>query len=143
MARPWNSRGFDNGGKDIDVLKRKNASPEHDIQCEVVRRLKEHAPDVMFCATVGGVRLSMNQAKRMKSAGYLAGIPDLLFFEPRQGFVGLAIELKAKRGRVSSAQREAIQKLNARGWKAVVCTGFDECASTLREYFDDPDVLGF
>lgn len=123
-------------------MRKKNASPEHDIQCEVVRRLKEHAPEVMFCATVGGVRLSMNQAKRMKAAGYLAGIPDLLFFEPRGEFVGLAIELKAKRGRVSAAQREALRLLRERGWRAIVCTGFDECAAALREYFDD-GILGF
>lgn len=123
-------------------MKRKNASPEHDIQCEVVRRLKVHAPELMFCATVGGVRLSMNQAKRMKAAGYLAGIPDMLFFEPNGEHVGLAIELKAKRGRVSAAQKDAIRRLNDRGWRAVVCTGFDECAAVLREYFGE-DVLGF
>lgn len=124
------------------MVRKKNASPEHDIQCEVVRRVKEHSPDIMFCATVGGVRLSMNQAKRMKAAGYLAGIPDLLFFEPRGEHVGLAIELKAKRGRVSATQKQAIHKLNERGWLAVVCTGFDECVAVLRHYFDD-DVVGF
>ena len=97
----------------------------------------------MFCATVGGVRLSMNQAKRMKAAGYLAGVPDLLFFEPRGKFAGLAIELKAKRGRVSAAQRDAIQRLTERGWRAVVCTGFDETVAVLREYFDNADVVGF
>ena len=123
-------------------MKRKNASPEHDIQCEVVRRLKEHATEIMFCATVGGVRLSMNQAKRMKAAGYLRGIPDMLFFESNGEHVGLAIELKAKRGRVSAAQKDAIRRLNDRGWRAVVCTGFDECAAVLREYFGE-DVLGF
>ena len=122
---------------------RKKASPEHDIQCEIVRRLKEHSPKIMFCATVGGVRLSMNQAKRMKAAGYLAGVPDMLFFEPRGEHVGLAIELKAKRGRVSAAQRDAIRRLNDRGWRAVVCTGFDETVAVLRDYFDNDDVVGF
>ena len=105
--------------------------------------MKEHSPDIMFCATVGGVRLSMNQAKRMKAAGYLAGVPDMLFFEPRGEFVGLAIELKAKRGRVSAAQRDAIRRLNDRGWRAVVCTGFDETVAVLRDYFDNDDVVGF
>ena len=108
-----------------------------------MRRLKEHSPDIMFCATVGGVRLSMNQAKRMKAAGYLAGVPDMLFFEPRGEHVGLAIELKAKRGRVSAAQRDAIRRLNDRGWRAVVCTGFDETVAVLRDYFDNDDVVGF
>lgn len=142
MAATRNPRGIVDSRKNNCVVRKKNASPEHDIQCEVVRRVKEHSPDIMFCATVGGVRLSMNQAKRMKAAGYLAGIPDLLFFEPRGEHVGLAIELKAKRGRVSAAQKQAIHQLNERGWRAVVCTGFDECVAVLRDYFDD-DVVGF
>ena len=142
MATIGNPRSVVDRGKNVGVVSRKNASPEHDIQCEIVRRLKEHSPDIMFCATVGGVRLSMNQAKRMKAAGYLAGIPDMLFFEPRGEHVGLAIELKAKRGRVSATQRDAIRRLTERGWRAVVCTGFDECVAVLRAYFD-ADVVGF
>lgn len=142
MATIGNPRIIVDRRKNNFILSRKNASPEHDIQCEIVRRIKAHSPEIMFCATVGGVRLSMNQAKRMKAAGYLAGIPDMLFFEPRGEHVGLAIELKAKRGRVSVAQREAIARLNERGWRAVVCTGFDECVAVLRDYFDD-DVVGF
>lgn len=116
----------------------KNRSPEHDLQVELVELIKAHAPDILFTATVGGVRLSMNQAKRMKAAGYLRGVPDLLFFEPRGAFRGLAIELKAKKGgRVSPDQRNVIDGLKTRGWRAEVAHGYAHAMSILRDYFEE------
>jgi len=116
----------------------KNQSPEHDAQVAIVDLIKSMAPELMFTATVGGVRLSMNQAKRMKAAGYLRGIPDLLFFEPRGEFMGLAIELKARKGgRVSADQRSALNKLTERGWRAEVAHGYGEALSVLRSYFEE------
>ena len=114
----------------------KNQSPEHDAQVALVDLVQSMAPDILFTATVGGVRLSMNQAKRMKAAGYLRGVPDLLFFEPRDGWHGLAIELKAKKGgRVSADQRRVLDELSARGWKAEVAHGYEHALSILRGYF--------
>lgn len=115
----------------------KNKSPEHDIQTAIVQTIKDVAPDILFTATNGGVRLSMNQAKRMKAAGYLRGIPDLLFFESRQGYHGLAIELKAKKGRISAIQRERIEEFRARGWRVEIAFSFEEAFAFLRNYFEE------
>lgn len=116
----------------------KNQSPEHDAQVALVDLIQTVAPDILFTATVGGVRLSMNQAKRMKAAGYLRGVPDLLFFEPRDGCLGLAIELKAKKGgRVSPDQRRVLDELDARGWRTEVAHGYDHALHILRDYFEE------
>jgi hypothetical protein len=115
----------------------KQRSPEHDIQVALVELVQSVAPEVLFSATNGGVRLSMNQAKRMKAAGYLKGIPDLLFFESRQGFHGLAIELKAKRGKISPIQRQRLEEFDARGWRVAVCFGYEEALAVLRDYFEE------
>ena len=116
----------------------KNRSPEHDAQVALVDLIKTTAPDILFTATVGGVRLSINQAKRMKAAGYLRGVPDLLFFEPREGFAGLAIELKAKKGgRVSPDQRSVLNALKTRNWRTEVAHGYDHALSILRDYFEE------
>ena len=115
----------------------KNSSPEHDLQVGLVELIREVAPEILFSATNGGVRLSMNQAKRMKAAGYLKGVPDLLFFEPRHGFHGLALELKAKRGKISPIQRERIEEVRLRGWKAEIAFGWDQSIHVLREYFEE------
>lgn len=116
----------------------KNRSPEHDIQVELVELIKATAPDILFTATVGGVRLSMNQAKRMKAAGYLRGVPDLIFFEPRGAFCGLVIELKAKRGgRVSPDQKNVLTALKTRGWRSEVAHGYEHALNILRDYFEE------
>jgi len=115
----------------------KNKSPEHDLQVRLINHIRDVDASIFFTATVGGVRLSINQAKRMKAAGYLRGIPDLLIFEPSGGFSGLAIELKAAKGRASSYQLEALKALKTRGWRAEVSTGWDETVELLNDYFPE------
>ena len=118
----------------------KRKDPEHDLQTSLVQWIREVDPEILFTATNGGVRLSMNQAKRMKAAGYLRGVPDLLFFEARNGFHGLAIELKAPKGRISPIQREQVEEFRIRGWRAEVAFGWDHAMKILREYF--PELEG-
>lgn len=121
---------------DGKIPKRKNSSPEHDIQVALVALLESIDPKPLYSATVGGVRLAMHTAKKMKEAGYSRGIPDLLIFEPRGEYIGLAIEVKTEKGRASDHQKEWIKSLNDRGWMADVCRGFDEAADLIFEYFD-------
>lgn len=115
--------------------KRKNKSPEHDIQVKLIQLLKSIDPKPLHSATVGGVRLAMHTAKKMKEAGYSRGIPDLLIFEPRGMYVGLAIEVKTLKGRPSPEQRAWIRDLNSRGWRAEICKGYDSAAALIKEYF--------
>lgn len=81
----------------------------------------------------GGYR-SKATAGRLKSAGVRRGVPDILGFVPRQGFVGLAIELKATGGRLSPQQAEWLDHLNSIGWLAVVCVGLDKAQETIASY---------
>ena len=64
--------------------RRRNASPEHDFQCDVVRWLLEReATGRLFVfdwtASAAGVRVTPHVAKKMKAAGVRAGWPDLQF----------------------------------------------------------------
>ena len=115
----------------------KTRTPEHDLQVGLVDLIRTTAPEILFSGTMGGVRLSMNQAKRAKAAGYLKGIPDLIFYEPRNGYHGLALELKAKRGKISPIQRERIEEFRIRGWRAEVAFGWDAAMAVLRDYFEE------
>ena len=114
---------------------RKNKSPEHDIQVAITRHLEEHPEAPLFSATVGGVRLAMHTAKKMKQAGYKKGIPALLIFEPRGMYSGLAIEVKTPKGRPSPHQKKWIAQLNSKGWRAEICYGLQECLDVIDEYF--------
>jgi len=122
--------------------KRKNGSPEHDIQVFIVDHLEAMAIPPLYSATVGGVRVAMHTALKMKQAGYKKGIPDLLIFEPRKGYAGLAIEVKTATGRASEHQKEWQKKLRDRGWKAEICKGLNACITEIDNYFsEDSDVL--
>lgn len=94
-------------------------------------------PQPLFSATVGGVRVAMHTALRMKQAGYKKGIPDLLIFEPRNGYCGLALEVKTATGRASSHQLEWQKRLEDKGWKAVIRKGLDACIEEIDSYFSD------
>jgi len=121
---------------DGKVPTRKNGSPEHDIQVAIVGLLESIEPIPLYSATVGGVRLAIHTAKKMKEAGYSKGVPDMLIYEPRGMYAGLAIEVKTEKGRASDEQKEWIRNLNNRGWRAEICKGFEECADVICEYFD-------
>ena len=121
---------------DGKIPTRKNGSPEHDIQVAVVGLLESIEPTPLYSATVGGVRLAIHTAKKMMEAGYSKGVPDMLVYEPRGMYVGLAIEVKTSIGRASEEQKEWIRQLNSKGWRAEICKGFDECADVICEYFE-------
>ena len=108
---------------------------EYDIQTRVAQYLDTEHPNVLWCASAGGARTSMNEAKRLKAAGYKKGFPDVFVYEPRGAFHGLAIELKKdKGGRVSATQREWIAALEARGYRAVVAKGLEAAQMVIVDY---------
>lgn len=88
---------------------------------------------------------SPNEGKRqvqyvmkLKSMGMKSGFPDFFIYEPRGQYHGLALELKrVKGGVVSDHQKECLTKLSERGYKAVVCKGFDEAKKAIDSYLSE------
>ena len=70
-----------------------------------------------------------------KLLGVRAGVFDYFLFVPRQGYHGLALELKvAKTGRVSPAQKEMMKILEAQGYVCRVCYGWGEARDAIDGY---------
>ena len=67
---------------------------EEGLQTHVVNFIKEFYPNVRYCASLGGIRTGLKQAKKAKSTGYVKGFPDLQITEAKRGYHGLFIELK-------------------------------------------------
>lgn len=109
---------------------------EENIQRALFAWLRNKHGDVadQFIHVPNGGYRSKATAGRLKSAGVRRGVPDILGFVPRQGFVGLAIELKANGGRLSPQQAEWLDHLNSIGWLAVVCVGLDKAQETIATY---------
>lgn len=110
---------------------------ESDIQEFVVNYLRISYPKALYCASAGGMRTSMRQAIKMKRTGYVKGVPDLQIFEPRGEYHGLLLEIKTKKGVASPEQKEWIELLNKRGYKAIICKGTDECMKAIDNYFNE------
>lgn len=89
----------------------------------------------LFAVPNGGAR-SKAAAGKLKAEGTRRGVPDYLLPQRSGEFVGLALELKAKGGRVDPAQREWLAHLEAQGWRCVVACGADEAWKAIREYCD-------
>tara|TARA_R110002012_G_scaffold77863_2_gene198556 strand:- start:9141 stop:9521 length:381 start_codon:yes stop_codon:yes gene_type:complete len=116
--------------------KRKNKQPEYDLQVAVVNYLKLQYPNALYCASAGGIRTSISQAKKLKATGYVKGFPDLFIYESKQQFHGLAIELKVKGNYAKAHQKEWISNLEERGYMANVCTGFDQAKDLIDAYLN-------
>lgn len=109
----------------------------------------------LFAVPNGGAR-SKAAAGKLKAEGTRRGVPDFLWpvhSVPARipsiaariaagsvGYptywVGIALELKAKGGRLEPEQREWLLHLESQGWRCVVAYGADEAWKAIREYCD-------
>lgn len=75
------------------------------------------------------------QATVMALEGLLKGMPDVMIPVPRKPHHGLLIEFKRTSGGVVSKEQEKIiEYLNARGYKAIICCGWDAAREATIEY---------
>ena len=94
----------------------------------------KHIP--IFHIPNGGSR-NKREAKNLKRQGVKAGVPDLCIPVAKGGFHGLYIEMKAEGGKPTEKQLEWIELLNANGYRAVICFGFDEAKETIDRYMQN------
>ena len=111
---------------------------EYHIQVAVVQWLRVQYPNALFTISPSGMKLPIGVAVKLKRMGYVAGTPDIMILEPRGGFHGLFVELKAPAGRMTPEQKCFLEELNKRGYLATVCFGFDEAMSTITSYMKLP-----
>tara|TARA_X000001382_G_scaffold130858_1_gene127339 strand:+ start:10684 stop:11004 length:321 start_codon:yes stop_codon:yes gene_type:complete len=106
------------------------------LQKAICRYLDIKHNKIFYNGSAGGMRTFLSVAIRMKATGYQAGFPDLFIYEPRNGYHGLAIELKVKGNYASDKQKKIIKTLNDKGYKAEICTGLDEAIDTIDNYLN-------
>lgn len=101
----------------------------------------------LFFATLNGVwiagrdyRRKMALIMKYKREGWVNGVADLLYLQPRGRYAYLAIEMKTgarakeKYGGASEDQLEWLQAAKAAGAMAAVCHGADAAFDTFRLY---------
>lgn len=108
------------------------------VQIAVVNWIKWNFPEMLYCASAGGMRTTLSVAKKMKASGYVKGVPDLQLMHPTNIHNGMFIELKAdKKSYATKEQKIWIEKLNQRGYYAVICKGFDHAIEEITNYLNE------
>ena len=90
----------------------------------------------------GGKR-NAAEAAHLKRQGVKAGVPDICLPVAKSGYHGLYIELKVGKNKPTEMQKRWIGELNAQGYRAVVCYGWEEAAKEIHAYLtgeEDPDL---
>jgi len=118
--------------------------PEFNLQCQVISWIKYQYPNIKFCASLGGVRVGIGLATKLKRMGYCKGFPDLMICKPKGyksnklvwEYCGLFIEFKApnKKPDVSPEQTEWINYLLSEGYTTSVCNDYDEAIKIIKDY---------
>jgi len=109
---------------------------ERDEQQAVVEWFRLRYRDELIFAIPNGGSRSPVEAYYMRLGGLLAGAPDLCVPCPKTPWHGLYVEMKAIDGRLSTVQANFINRLNAKGYLAVVCFGFEDAVSKITAYME-------
>ena len=108
---------------------------EERLQSEVVKYIQLQYPKVKYCASLGGqYQPFQSQRNRARRTGYSKGFPDLFIYEARNGYNGLALEIKTIKGRATKEQKEWIAALQKRNYKAEICKGLPAILQLIDDY---------
>ena len=92
-------------------------------------------PDLRVFAIPNGGKRGKMEAMRLRLEGVCPGVPDLMLPTPRGPYHGLFVEMKrTKGGSVSKEQKDWIAYLQAQGYQAIVCRGFEEAKREIECY---------
>lgn len=96
---------------------------------------------LMYHIPNGGKR-NITTAKRLKAEGVKSGVPDIHLPVARHGFHGLYIELKKKKGNSTTENQDHwLEDLNAQGYYAIVCRGWEEASNKIINYLEEGELV--
>jgi hypothetical protein len=124
------------------------ARPEESLHFAVCDYIRAQYPKVIFISESSGVRCSPGMAKKLKRTRSNHTHLDIYILEPKDGYHGLIIELKAvdiyqkkspelflKNEHVND-QKKTIDKLNKKGYKATFAVKFDAARKIIDNYLN-------
>ena len=121
------------------TIKKRNDEEHHEQVkvCKYLDLLMNKWHNFKYFAVPNGGKRNIITAKKLKSEGVKAGVPDMFILPTDIRHKGLAIEMKKiKGGVVSKNQKEWIYFLVVSGWDCEVCNGFEEAKIVIDRYFN-------
>ncbi|UHG91784.1 VRR-NUC domain-containing protein [Spirosoma oryzicola] len=124
---------------------RPKATPEHDLQCEVVFDFDKDYPtyEGLLFAIPNGAKLPYKTVKgkrvcpeaiKLKKEGMRPGVPDLCLPVPKGRYHGLFVEMKYGDNKPSTEQVFWMQRLTKLGYCCKVCYTRQEARHIFKTY---------
>lgn len=119
---------------------------EYELYLQLAEYLRLQYPQILYRFDLGGIRLTIGQARKIKAVQKSSGYPDLFIAEARQGYHGMFVEIKTgrreaftKKGELRQdshiqAQWQMLEELTRRGYFAVWGLGFEETRALIDMY---------
>lgn len=107
---------------------------ESSEQIILMARLRQFHPDILVMSIPNGGKRDPRTAATLKKEGVLAGAPDILVAEARNGKHALFVEMKRQDGSTSDRQDEVHAKLKERGYEVQVHYSCDEAYKAILKY---------
>lgn len=96
-------------------------------------------PDIdLLEGTLNGVKLTIGQAGKAKAAGMLKGVHDVRLPVARGGFIGLSIEMKFGRNKMTDEQIWYANRLKENGWSVHTAYDWTSARDILVWYLGPP-----
>ena len=113
----------------------KYLTKEDKLQNAVMNYFKMQYPDAFVIHVPNEGKRTPFERYKFKTLGGVSGVPDILCFDSKGDFNGLAIELKIKPNKHTENQQKCLKTLEIKKWKIAVSYDFDECKQLIDEYF--------
>ena len=121
-------------------LESRMSEAEHQIRLlQEVEALTPKYPELaMLYHAANGEYRNKATAGRLKAMGVNPGVPDVCLPVARCGYHGLYVELKSTRkgARLTEAQKEWLDRLNANGYRAVCAFGWRVAMDEILNYLE-------
>lgn len=108
---------------------------EWELQKALVSFVRLQYPDKFLLTVQSEGKRTPKNAAIAKAMGLTAGIPDLIFAEPSGEWVGLALELKVEKNKLSPVQIAFMKKLQAKKWLVCEIRDLNSGINTINYYF--------
>lgn len=108
---------------------------EDKLQRSVLKWLNLQYPEAFVVHVPNEGRRTMFERYKFKQLGGVSGMPDLMIFNPKGKYNGLAIELKAGTNKPTKNQLECLKKLQEFDWVAFWSADFEDIKRRVDNYF--------
>lgn len=103
--------------------------------------VKQYPGIDLLHSSLNGVKLSKAQAGKAKASGMLAGVYDLCLPVRRGPYVGMYLEMKYGRNKLTPEQEWYGQRLREEGWYTAVCYNWLQARDEIIKYLQQLDLF--